>query len=79
MNGLLSSTPSPTSIRVLVGTHLLLLVQAALVFQTADVLPPALQAMVVTSGIIGVAGLVAAIRGEAATEGTPWWRRRHAR
>lgn len=79
MKGLLSSSPSPASVRIVVGTQLLFLVQTALIFQASAALDFALQALVVTTGTIGFAGLIAAIRGEAASEPTPWWRRRHAR
>lgn len=79
MKGLLSSSPSPVSVRIVVGTQLLFLVQTVMVFQAAAALDFALQAMVVTIGTIGFAGLVAAIRGEAATQTAPWWRRRHVR
>lgn len=79
MKGLLSSSPSPVSVRIVVGTQLLFLVQTALIFQASAVLDIALQAMVLTIGTIGFAGLVAAIRGQSADEPAPWWRRRHAR
>lgn len=53
MNGIFSSTPCQSSIRLLVGTHLLLLVQAALVIWSASA-PGAMQVLVILVFVLGL-------------------------
>ena len=79
MTGILSSTPARGPIRLLVGTHLLLLVQTVLVCQASDSLPTSLRLFLGVSGVLGLAALVVAVRGESQDEGKPWWRKRHDR
>lgn len=79
MRGLLSATPGPSAIRLMVGTHLLLLIQAALVLWSAPYLDAALHVLVALVFVLAVSGLVAAIHGLSDNRRKNWWRRRHAR
>lgn len=79
MRGLLSATPGPSAIRLMVGTHLLLLIQAALVLWSAPHLDAALRVLVALVFVLAVSGLVAAIHGLSDDGCQNWWRRRHAR
>lgn len=79
MRGLLSATPGPSAIRLMIGTHLLLLIQAALVLWSAPHLDTALRMLVALVLGIAVSGLCAAIHGGADHERQTWWRRRHGR
>lgn len=64
MNGIMSSSPAASGIRLLVGSHLLLLVQAGLVLRSAAPLGPMLTAITVLTAIAAFAALVTAIVGE---------------
>lgn len=75
----MSSTPAQAPIRLLVGTHLLLIVQAVLVLRSAPALDGTLRAIVVLTVVIGLAAFIAAICGERDAPATDWWRRDHAR
>lgn len=79
MNGILSTCPAPGPVRLLVGTQLMLLVQAVLIFQASDPLPSALKALLVATWTLGISALIAAIRGSARDESARWWRRGHDR
>ncbi|CAM8668379.1 hypothetical protein MCEMIE4_04286 [Sphingobium cupriresistens] len=83
MKGLLSATPAPGPIRLLVGTQLMLLIQTLLVFEVSENLPGALQALLVMSGALGLSALIVAVRGptgeQTDEQGKEWWRRRHGR
>lgn len=79
MRGLLSDTPGTSAIRLMVGTHLLLLIQAALVLWSAPHLDVALRVLVALVFIMAVGGLCAAVHGLSDDERQNWWRRRHAR
>ena len=78
MNGIFSNAPCSSSIRLLVGTHVLLLVQAGLVLWSAPV-PGAMQALVMLVFVIGISALIAAARGDKDERRRDWWRRRHGR
>ena len=54
MRGLLSASPAPGPIRLLVGTQLMLLIQTILVFEASENLPGGLKALLVMSGILGL-------------------------
>lgn len=79
MRGLLSTTPGPSAIRLMLGTHLLLLIQAALVLW-AEPEPSAMLRILV--GIILAVALPAfcvALHGLADDDRPAWWTRRHVR
>lgn len=78
MRGLFSAAPGPSAIRLMVGTHLLLLIQASVVLWSVPGLP-ALRVLVGLVLGLAVGGLAAAIHGLADDDSTPRWRRRHAR
>lgn len=79
MRGILSGAPGPSAIRLMVGTHLLLLIQAALVLWSAPQLDAVLRALVALVFVLAVSGLGAAIHGLTDDERQNWWRRRHGR
>lgn len=79
MSGILSSSPAHGPIRLLVGTHLLLLIQTVLVLQASDPLPTSLRLFLCVTGVLGLAALIVAVRGERQDEDRPWWAKRHAR
>lgn len=79
MSGILSSSPAHGPIRLLVGTHLLLLIQTVLVLQASDPLPTSLRLFLYVTGVLGLAALIVAVRGERQNEGRPWWAKRHDR
>lgn len=64
MRGILSNTPTPSAIRLLVGSHLLLLIQSWLVLRSSQPLDTMLAALVLMLAVVGVAALIAAIAGE---------------
>lgn len=79
MSGFFSSTPAQGPLRLLVGTHVLALVQTALILQSTVQLPFALRALLITNLILGVTALLVALRGERQMSVAPWWSRRHGR
>ena len=79
MRGVLSSSPGPASIRLLVGGYLLLMVQGALVLQAGPTIEPSLRAITVLTCALAFIALLAALRGESATPAKEWWRRDRAR
>ncbi|BBC99466.1 MULTISPECIES: hypothetical protein [Sphingobium] len=79
MTGILSSTPAHGPIRLLVGTHLLLLVQTVLVCQASDPLPISMRIFQGMSGLLGFSALIVGVRGERQDQGKPWWAKRHGR
>lgn len=79
MRGLLSAAPGPSAIRLVLGTHLLLLIQAALVLWSAPYLDTALRVLVGLVMAVAISALAAAIHGLADDERQIWWRRRHGR
>jgi len=78
MRGALSSTPAPSAVRLLVGSQLLLLIQVGLVLASRPPLNPSLSMIVLTFGLVGLAALICAIRGEPASD-TLIQRPRHGR
>lgn len=78
MRGILSAAPGHLAIRLLVGTHLLLL-QAGLVLWLAPPTAPALRVLVALVPVIAVSALCAAIHGLVDQNRQNWWRRRHGR
>ncbi|AOH86936.1 hypothetical protein AWL63_18725 [Sphingomonas panacis] len=74
MRGIFSSQPGQAAIRLLVGTHLLLLVQAALVMWSAPDLG-GLRALVAMIFALALAAFICAVRGENGDD-RPHWRRR---
>ncbi len=79
MRGLLSASPAPGPVRLLVGTQLMLLIQTILVFEASENLPDGLKALLVMSGVLGFSALIFAVRGPRETEDRPWWKSRHGR
>ncbi|WP_037488702.1 hypothetical protein [Sphingobium indicum] len=79
MSGILSASPGPSAIRLMVGTHLLLLIQAALVLWSAPSLDIALRVLIALVFAMAVGGLCAAIHGLSDDNRQTWWRRRHGR
>ncbi len=77
MSGILSSSPAHGPVRLLLGTHLLLLIQTVLVLQASDPLPTSLRLFLCVTGVLGIAALIVAVRGERQDEGRPWWAKRH--
>lgn len=77
MRGLLSATPGPSAIRLMFGTHLLLLIQAALVLWSAPHLDLALRVLVALVFALALGALCAAIHGVSEDDRPSWWRRRH--
>jgi cytochrome bd-type quinol oxidase subunit 1 len=74
MNGIFSGSPCSASIRLMVGTHLLLLVQSALVLWSAPDLGGN-QPLVWLTLLLGLGAFVCAVRGE--VDGRqPWWKGR---
>lgn len=79
MRGLLSNAPAPGAIRLLVGTHLMLIVQSILVLRAAAV-PLMLRLIVITTCLVALVGFALAVLGERRDDGRgarEWWRRRH--
>lgn len=77
MRGLLSAAPGPSAIRLMVGTHVLLLIQAALVLWSAPHLDVALRVLVALVFLLAMGGLCAAIHGLSNDDRQTWWRSRH--
>lgn len=77
MRGIFSSAPAP--IRLLVGSQILLLVQAFLLLRSAQVLDAMPRAIVLVTALAALAALIAAIRGEPDDNPDIWWRCRHVR
>lgn len=75
MNGVFSAHPSPAVARLLVGSTLLFLVQAAFVLRSAD-LQGGLRAIVILIAGVGAGALVLAICGMPETQ-SDQWRHRH--
>lgn len=75
MRVILSDAPAPSAIRLLVGSQLLLLIQAGLVLNSRFAVEPTLCALVVIIAIIGLSALLNAIAGEP-RDPTPYSRRR---
>ncbi|MDR6709286.1 hypothetical protein J2X73_003675 [Novosphingobium sp. 1748] len=78
MNGILSATPAPRPIRLLVGSQGLLLMQSLIAWHLPAV-PGLFRMLVAVTGLVALAALVTAIAGEKPGADERWWRRRHAR
>lgn len=75
MNGIFSSTPGTGPIRLLVGTHGLLLAQSTLALMAPDI-ADGFRIMVGLILTLALGGLAAAALGLPADDGEPYWRRR---
>lgn len=78
MNGIFSASPCPSSIRLLIGTHLLLIVQSGLVLWSAPDLGGN-QALIWLTLALGLPAFLCAAWGESRTPPVPWWERRRGR
>lgn len=78
MNGIFSAAPCPSSIRLLVGTHLLLIVQSGLVLWSAPDLGGN-QVLICLTLVLGFSAFVCAVCGESRTPPVPWRSRRRGR
>ncbi|AMK24807.1 MULTISPECIES: hypothetical protein [Sphingomonadales] len=78
MNGIFSGAPCPSSIRLLVGTHLLLILQSSLVLWSAPDLGGS-QALIWLTLFLGVTAFICAVCGESRTPAVPWRERRRGR
>lgn len=79
MTGLLSSAPGAASIRLLVGSQLLLIVQAGLVVRAQGAVSDMLWAISLAALLTGLACLAGAVRGERPDASNPAGRRTHGR
>lgn len=79
MNGICSSKPCQSSIRLMVGTHLLLLVQSSLVLWSSPDLGGN-QVLIWMTLVLGVSAFICAVRGEGPEdERQNRWRRSRGR
>ncbi|HUD93890.1 hypothetical protein [Sphingobium sp.] len=78
MNGIFSSTPAPGAVRLLVGSHGLLLVQSCIAWQL-PAMPDRFRLLVIITAIIALTALISAAMGQACNRDEPGWRRRHER
>ena len=78
MNGIFSGAPCPSSIRLLVGTHLLLILQSSLVLWSAPDLGGS-QALIWLTLFLGVTAFICAVCGESRTPAGPWREHRRGR
>jgi hypothetical protein len=72
MRGIFSSSPSQSAIRILIGTHLLLLVQSGLVLWSDTDIDVMLRAIVAGSAILGLTAFFAAVHGGSGEERRVW-------
>lgn len=79
MRGLLSATPGPSAIRLIFGTHILLLIQAVLVLWSAPTLDPVLRTLVGVILAIAIPAFCTAVHGLADDDRANWWSRGHVR
>jgi hypothetical protein len=79
MNGILSTRPGQSAIRLLLGTHLLLHVQVAIVLMARNHAEAGLRAMCGLILVLGFLALAAAIHGGPADDGMSWYLRRRPR
>lgn len=79
MTGILSSQPGQPAIRLVVGTHLLLTIQAGLVLWSATDMDMGLRCIVGAAALLGLTAIITAIRGGDAEESRIWqpYRLRH--
>jgi hypothetical protein len=79
MNGILSRAPGQSAIRLLLGTHLLLKVQAAIVLLARTQADVSLRVLCGAILVISLFMLIAAIHGGPADDGTSWYLRSRTR
>ena len=77
MSGLLSQTPAPSSVRLLIGGYLLLLVEAGLVVGATTIVGTIPSLLVAGSALAALAALLLAVLGE--PDNARVTERRHAR
>lgn len=75
MNGIFSSTPGSGPIRLLVGSHGLLVAQSSLALMAPDI-ADGFRFMVGLLLALALGGFMAAAIGLPADDGEPYWRRR---
>ena len=78
MNGIFSASPCPSSIRLLVGTHLLMILQSGLVLWSAPDLGGN-QALIWLTLVLGISAFIFAVCGESRTPPVQWRERRRRR
>lgn len=78
MNGIFSSTPGVGPMRLLVGTHGLLLTQSGLTLVVPDV-ADSFRVMVAMVLTLALGGFTAAALGLPSEDRGPYWRRHHGR
>ncbi|PJG47177.1 hypothetical protein CAF53_02165 [Sphingobium sp. LB126] len=78
MNGIFSASPGTGPIRLLVGTHGLMISQSMLALMAPDV-AVSFRLMVLLTLALALGGLGAAMIGLPAEDHEPYWRRRHGR
>lgn len=78
MNGIFSSAPCQSSIRLLVGTHLLLLVQAGIVIWAWPAAGD-IRGLVLLAFVLGMSGFICAVCGESREPRASWRERRRGR
>lgn len=74
MNGILTRAPAPSSVRLLVGSQMLLLIHAGLVLGSRPPVEPALGLLTLLVSLTAAAALVGAIAGESGNT-SPYLRR----
>jgi len=72
MRGIFSGAPGQSAIRLVVGTHLLMLVQSWLVLTTGEGLDIMLRILVGGTAIIALVGFLAAIHGGSDADRRVW-------
>ena len=77
MRGIFSSAPAPSVVRLLVGSQMLLLVQAGLVLSGRSALHGPTSTLLLLSIVVSLAALIAAILGEPAETLGPQAESRH--
>ena len=78
MNGILSRAPGQSAIRLLLGTHLMLHVQIAVVMLAQSHSDFMLRSMCGIMLVLSLAALIAAIHGGPVDDGTSWYLRRRS-
>ncbi|MGA1809356.1 hypothetical protein VHN57_10265 [Sphingobium sp. WW5] len=78
MNGIFSSAPCQSSIRLVVGTQLLLLVQAGIIIWARPAAND-IRGLVLLAFALGLAGFIAAVCGESSAPRVHWRERRRGR
>ncbi|WP_275499864.1 hypothetical protein [Sphingomonas pollutisoli] len=78
MNGIFSATPGTGPIRLMVGTHGLMISQSMLTLMAPDI-AGSFRLLVLLILTLALSGLGAAMIGLPAEDHEPYWRRRHGR